>query len=143
MSDSDSESQMDAEAPEEVATDRLIPEKSKALYEGSYKKFDEWRSRNNYTTVDENAMLAYFSQEMGNQKPSTNWSHFSMLKATINMNLGINISGFTNLVSYLKQNCDGYSPKKSKILTKGEIFRFLKEADDEKYLALKVFLMSM
>ncbi|XP_029713343.2 uncharacterized protein LOC115257648 [Aedes albopictus] len=141
MSDSDSESQMDAEAPEEVATDRLIPEKSKALYEGSYKKFDEWRSRNNYTTVDENAMLAYFSQEMGNQKPSTNWSHFSMLKATINMNLGINISGFTNLVSYLKQNCDGYSPKKSKILTKGEIFRFLKEADDEKYLALKVVLI--
>lgn len=141
MSDSDSDSPMDVETPEETTSDRQIPEKSKTLYEGAYKKFDEWRSRNSITSVDENCLLAYFTQEMGSQKPSTKWSHFSMLKATINMNLGIQIATFTNLVSFLKKKSDGYSPKKSKILTRADIFRFLKEADDDKYLALKVVLI--
>ncbi|XP_062558992.1 uncharacterized protein LOC134223803 isoform X2 [Armigeres subalbatus] len=141
MSDSDSDSPMDVEEVAEAASDRLIPEKSKALYESSYKKFDEWRTKHGIQAVDERCLLEYFSQEMASQKPSTKWSHFSMLKSTINCNLGINISSFKTLVKFLKSKADGYSPKKSKILTKEQIFKFLKDADDDKYLALKVVLI--
>lgn len=128
----------DVELAAEAPLAGLIPEKSKALYEGAYKKFEEWRTKNLIQSIDEGCMVAYFSHEMADIKPSTKWSHFSMLKATISMKLGVNIGGFTKLTSALKQESDGYLPKKSKIFTKEQIFRFLKEADDDYFLATKV-----
>ncbi|XP_062702622.1 uncharacterized protein LOC134285581 [Aedes albopictus] len=141
MSDSDSDSPMDVDAAAEAALAGLLPEKSKTLYENSYKRFNDWRTKNKIAAVDEKCMLAYFSQEMGSQKPSTSWTHYSMLKSTLNMHMGVDISGFRNLISFLKRKSDGFRPKKSKILTKEQIFKFLKDADDTIYLATKVVLI--
>lgn len=129
---------MDVEAAAEAALAGLLPTKSKPLYEGAYKRFEDWRLKKKVQEINEKCMLAYFSQEMAHLKPSTKWSHYSMLKTTINLNTGVNIGTFMNLISFLKRKSDGYRPKKSKIFTKEEIFRFLKDADDENYLATKV-----
>lgn len=140
MSDSgtDSDCPMDIEAAAEAAMNGLIPEKSKPVYEGAFKKFQDWITKNRIETTDEKTLLAYFSQEMKDKKPSTKWSHYSMLRTMIGLRMGINISGFLNLKSFLKRKSDGYRPKKSKILSKEEIFKFLKEADDSVYLVTKV-----
>lgn len=129
---------MDVEAEAEAALVDLVPEKSKSLYESAYKKFEKWRKENNIQSIDDKCMLAYFSQAMVSQKPSTKWSRYSMLKTTINMKTGINIASFASLLPFLKRKAYGYSPKKSKILTKEQIFKFLKEANDNTYLAVKV-----
>ncbi|KAJ8909977.1 hypothetical protein NQ315_013569 [Exocentrus adspersus] len=53
----------------------------------------------------------------------------------------IDISKFPKLIAFLKRTGDGYQAKKSKILTKGEIDRFLSSADDKEFLMIKVVLI--
>jgi hypothetical protein len=62
-----------------------------------------------------------------------------MLRATLNMNKNVDIGKFTRLIAFLKRKSDGYMAKKSKIFIKQQIDAFLKQADDEKYLSVKVF----
>ncbi|KAJ8911108.1 hypothetical protein NQ315_003370 [Exocentrus adspersus] len=64
-------------------------------------------------------MKSYLTR--GQQLPTTLWSTYSMLKRTLNV----------------KQR---YRPKKSKVLTKLDIDKFLQEAPDETYLLLKVII---
>ncbi|KAJ8967244.1 hypothetical protein NQ317_018144 [Molorchus minor] len=49
--------------------------------------------------------------------------------------------GQTKLIAFLKRTGDGYQAKKSKILTKSEIDRFLSSADDKEFLMIKVGLI--
>lgn len=65
-----------------------------------------------------------------------------MLKAAINIKENINIGHFSQVVVLLKRKADGFVAKKSKILTKQQIDKFLKEADDQIYLAVKVVLIA-
>ncbi|KAJ8954935.1 hypothetical protein NQ317_010648 [Molorchus minor] len=51
------------------------------------------------------------------------------------------ISKFPKLIAFLKRTGDGYQAKKSKILTKSEIDRFLSSADDKEFLMIKVGLI--
>ncbi|KAJ8982373.1 hypothetical protein NQ317_006960 [Molorchus minor] len=53
----------------------------------------------------------------------------------------IDISKFPKLIAFLKRTGDGYQAKKSKILTKSEIDRFLSSADDKEFLTIKVGLI--
>ncbi|KAH0816055.1 hypothetical protein GEV33_006736 [Tenebrio molitor] len=72
-------------------------------------------------------MLAYFMQRSKLLKPSTMWSEYSKLRTTIYLNR--------------KRQSEGYRGKKSKVFTKDEVHAFLKEANDETYLMLKVLLI--
>ncbi|KAB0795175.1 hypothetical protein PPYR_12014 [Photinus pyralis] len=69
--------------------------------------------------------------------PSSLWSLYSMLKATILIKKNIDISRFPKLIAFIKRQNDGYKPKKSKLLTREEMDRFLKEAPNDKYLLSK------
>lgn len=44
----------------EEAVSGIIPEKSKLVYENSYKKFGEWLDKNKIKTITETVMLAFF-----------------------------------------------------------------------------------
>ncbi|EDS42366.1 conserved hypothetical protein [Culex quinquefasciatus] len=103
----------------------FFPKKSKALYEAAYKTFQDWQAKNRVQATDEKCLLAYFSQELKDKSRRRS----------------IDISGFMNLKSFLKRKLDGYRPKKSKIYTKEQIFKFLKEAEDSVHLATKVALI--
>uniref|UniRef100_A0A1Q3EXH3 Putative crypton-1 tc n=1 Tax=Culex tarsalis TaxID=7177 RepID=A0A1Q3EXH3_CULTA len=138
-SDSDSDCPMDGDAG--ATADGLLPEKSKPLYESAFKRFQDWQTKNRIDATDEKSLLAYFSEELGAKKPSTKWSLYSMLRTMIQLKMGINIGDFVNLKSFLKRKADGYSPKKSKIFTKEQVFNFLKEADDSFHLVTKVALI--
>lgn len=135
---------------EEVAKDvvaNLLPRKSKATYETAYTNFQKWCEDKKIKIekkVSEKVLLAYFSNKSKVFKPSTMWSHYSMLRTTISINNNVDISKFTNLIAFLKRNADGYRPRKSKTFSKEDFSRFLIEADDHIYLGLKViFIVGM
>jgi integrase len=64
-----------------------------------------------------------------------------MLKATLNVKENIDIGAFLKVIAFLKRNAVGYEAKKSKVLTREEVNTFLKEADDNVYLLMKVALL--
>ncbi|XP_066582333.1 uncharacterized protein [Prorops nasuta] len=122
------------------ATLNLLPKKSKQKYETIYDKFIKWREENKVTSFSENVLLAYFAILKMNYKPSTLWSHYSILNSIISIKHNINIAKYCKLHSFLKQESSGYIPKKAKTLTSEEINTFLKEAPDTDYLMIKVAL---
>lgn len=116
----------------------LLPEKSRRQYENAYQQFKEWCEANKARKISENVLLAYFAERSKKVKSSTLWAVYSMLKSTLNVKENLDIRKFTKLVPYLKKLSVGHHPKKSKVLTREEIYQFIAEADDETYLMVKV-----
>lgn len=124
-----------------TASASLLPQKSKEIYENTYNKFMNWRSKNNIKTFSENVILAYLSELAKNVKSSTLWSHYSMLKNTINIKNNIDIGKYPKVRAFLKRKNEGYIPQKSRVLEKEHIFKFINEAPDEVFLLTKVILI--
>lgn len=61
-----------------------------------------------------------------------------MLKKTLSVKEGININNFVSLKSLIKTNAKGYRPKKAFVLRWDQIMKFMNEAPDQTYLAMKV-----
>lgn len=141
--DSESEGEFTGTPPEitEAANSailNLLPAKSKLQYENTYNQFNEWRTKKKAGKVSEHVLLAYFEEKSKKVKASTLWSMYSMLKSTLNIKENIDLRKFPKLVPYLKKKSVGYRAKKSKILTREQINRFITEANDENYLMMKV-----
>jgi hypothetical protein len=130
MSDSEESVGADIEAAAEAAISTLLPAKSRAVYELSYQRFDQWLGLRKLECISEKVMLAYFMQRSKLLKPSTMWSEYSKLRTTIYLNKKVDISKFNNLIAFLKRQSEGYRGKKSKVFTKDEVHAFLKEAND-------------
>lgn len=146
MAISDSEDSVKCTPPEiteaaNEATLQLLPAKSKERYENAYKKFMCWYEAKNCKRISEKEVLAYIAEKSKVFKASTLWSEYSMLKATLSVHKDTDISKYCKVISFLKRHADGYQPKKSKILTKAEIEKFLLEAPDISYLMMKVALI--
>ncbi|KAJ8914432.1 hypothetical protein NQ315_017528 [Exocentrus adspersus] len=94
-----------------TAKTELLPKKSKHLYEHDMK----------IIKTSEDAMLAYVNTALKNYKSSSLWSQYSMLRSTIKLKEGVDISQFASLIPYLKRQGDGYKAKKSLTLTHKDI----------------------
>lgn len=136
MSSSDEDFDIEAAANEAILS--VIPEKSKKLYEKSYSDFLSWKNKKNVKMTDEKVILAYFNMQSKTLKSSTLWSLYSKLRNTIYLNENIEIRNYAKLIAFLKRKNVGHIPKKSKILTKSEMDRFILNADDGIYLMMKV-----
>lgn len=121
------------------ATLDLLPEKSRQQYDIAYNGFIEWSQLKKVEgKFSESVFLVYFEEKSKLWKSSTLWSKFSMIKAELKIKENVDISKYHKLVAFLKRKSVGYRPKKSKILTREQIDRFLNEAPDTKYLMIKV-----
>jgi hypothetical protein len=89
-------------------------------------------------TVSENVVLVYLMEKSKTVKSSTLWSTYSMLKLTLNIRDGIDVTKFLKLVPFLKKKSVVYQAKKSKVLTRDQINLFLEKASDENYLLWKI-----
>lgn len=141
--DSDSEDFLVCTPPEvrEIANNvtlHLLPQKSKEIYERAYARFMDYRQEKGIQSFSENIFLAYMDILSKSMKSSTLWSHYSMLRAVLNVKHNIDISKYIRLRAFLKRKSVGYCPKKSRILTKEEFQKFLCHAPDDKYLMMKV-----
>ncbi|KAJ8971278.1 hypothetical protein NQ317_001180 [Molorchus minor] len=113
-----------------IAISNLLPTKSRSLYDIAYNRFKKWCAEKNVQVYSENVLLAYFSENAkNNYKSSTLWAQYSM-----------QIPQTDRIFDALRTG-DGYQAKKSKILTKSEIDRFLSSADDKEFLMIKVGLI--
>ncbi|KAK9730340.1 hypothetical protein QE152_g15247 [Popillia japonica] len=76
-------------------------------------------------------------------KPSTLWSQYSMLRSTLDIKKGIDMSKYSKLRdsklrAFLKRQSEGYLPKKSRVFTKEQVDNFLNNALDYSCLMQKV-----
>ncbi|KAJ3655142.1 hypothetical protein Zmor_014280 [Zophobas morio] len=57
------------------------------------------------------------------------WSKYSMLRSSINLHEGVDISKFPCVIAFLKRKGEGYRPKKFLTLRKSQVEEFLIKAD--------------
>jgi hypothetical protein len=63
MSDSEEDNVLERiEAAAQEAVSNLIPQKSRVVYETTYSRFEEWRSKQKVNCINEKVMLAYFQR---------------------------------------------------------------------------------
>lgn len=117
--------------------EQLLPMQSKEKYNSVYQKFQTWRKTKN-VSISENVMLSYFTELMETMQPSSLWAMYSMLKTTIKIYDQCDIGVYSNLIALLKRNSENYTPKKSSVLSDENIEKFLNEAPDDQFLAIKV-----
>lgn len=128
----------DITATANAVCDSLLPKKSLEIYETVYQKFMTWRNEKNVHSFSENVLLTYLSELAKKFKPSTLWSHYSMLKSTIEIKHKVNIGEYPKVRAFLKRKNEGYTPRKSRVLENQQVLKFLKEAPDDKFLLTKV-----
>ncbi|XP_044594033.1 uncharacterized protein LOC123271707 [Cotesia glomerata] len=146
MSSSDSsvsndDENMDIDQEAQAITQELVAKKSTPAYHLCYQNFLKWKTQKNINDISENVLLVYFSELSKTLKPSTLWSRWSMLKTEFNLNHSIDINKFHRLKTFMKNNNKGFRPKKSQVFSLSQIKKFLVDASDDIYLAMKVILI--
>jgi hypothetical protein len=116
----------------------LLPAKSRERYLKAYDLFNNWRQQKSANTCSETVLLSYFIELSQTKQPSTMWSIYSMLKATLKTKKNVHIDTYPKLISFLKRTSVGHKSKKSKVFTASNIESFLNEAPDSCFLATKV-----
>lgn len=66
------------------------------------------------------------------------WGNYSMLKRLLIIKHNVNIKNYSQLIAFLKQNAEGYQSKQANVFTGDEVNRFISEAPDDQFLAVKV-----
>lgn len=120
------------------ATHDLLPHKSRDKYEKTFAVFKCWCKEKNVRNISEDVLLAYFAEKSEKLKSSTLWSVYSMIKLMLNLKENLDISRYYKLIAFIKRKSVGYIPKKSRVLTRVDIDKFLLEAPDNEYLLIKV-----
>lgn len=118
--------------------DETLPEKSLNRYKHTYNAFTKWQNSKGINSFDEPFLLNYFYGLSKSQKPSTMWTRYSILKSTIMCRHNIDISKYSRLMAFLKRKSVGFKSNKTKMFTIEELNKFLLEASDDLYLAMKV-----
>ncbi|KAK4884829.1 hypothetical protein RN001_001100 [Aquatica leii] len=133
MSDSEFESTPPElrDAAKKAAND-LLPTKSRGRYEKCYEIYQNFCLAKGVKNIgSESVLIAYFSQLAETKKASTLWATYSMLRATLSIKNCIDISKHSSLIAYLKKQNIGYKPKKSRVFSRDQIDKFLKDAPQE------------
>ena len=125
------------------ATIDLIPPRSKALYDKAYAKLLGWCKKGGVADghYTESVILAYISELSKKYASTTLWTTFSMLRKTIMTNHGQDLGGLLKVVAFLKRKPSDHATKKSAIFTRPQIERFLKEANNDDFLHVKVVIL--
>lgn len=124
-------------------TQDLLPTKSRIRYNEEYMKFFNWLKSENVQPCDvtDEVLLVYLSVLAKNNKPSTLWCKYSMIRSCLSVKENIDVSQFPKSVAFLKRQSVGYKPKKSNVLTADEVSTFIVNAHDKEWLLNKIVLV--
>ncbi|KAJ6626763.1 Transcription factor grauzone, partial [Pseudolycoriella hygida] len=125
---------------DDKALGQMMHKKSINRYRQAYEVFKKWQTSYGSTGYDEKTMMAYFASVEEKYSPNTMWSMYSMIRKTIIWKHNIDISKHSKLLSWLKQKNGGYKSTRSNVFEAEEISRFVVEAPNSSYLAMKVIL---
>ncbi|CAH1130496.1 unnamed protein product [Ceutorhynchus assimilis] len=123
------------------AVNNKLPDKSRKVYQKIYGQFMDWRNTNNISSFSENDLTVYFGELQQKMKPSTVWTHYSIIKSLLNINHNVDISKYHKLYAMLMRKSVGFISKQSKTFSPDEIRRFLDEAPDKQFLFSKVAMI--
>lgn len=119
-----------------------LPEKSEKKYKTVYNSFMSWRMQNKINSFAEDVLVAYFKELSEKYTPSSLWAHYSMLRSTLGIHHKVMLKNYGKLRTFLKRNAIGYKSKKQmKTFTSEQVEKFIAEAHDYQYLAVKVVLI--
>lgn len=92
--------------------------------------------------ANEKVLVDYFEELSNKYAPSTLWVCYSMLKAMLSKKEGVNIEKYSELLKFIKnkQSLSNAKPrdKNAGVLKVQNVYDFINNAPDEKYLAAKV-----
>lgn len=127
----------------DAASADLIPSASRRQYEKAYNDFRSWCKSKNVADgyISENVLVSYLEHLSGRYSPSTLWSIFSMLKATLLRYDGKDVRSYERVQLLLKRKSAHYKTKKSEVFSKENITEFLRRADDDVFLDIKVAVL--
>jgi integrase len=120
--------------------DSLLPAATRGRYEQTFHAFEAWMREKAIPEgrCNETVLLAYFAELATRFAPSTLWTLYSMLHKTLCIKKGVDIKGFSKLQAFLKAKSSGHCAKKATVFARSDIDKFLREADNEKWLQVKV-----
>lgn len=129
------------EESEETPVSCLLPDKSRPLYEISYKRFLNWQRQHHTTSFSQRVLIEYFTDLSKKWKSSTLWSEFSKVGKMLKFEHNVDVGQYRELKAFLKQMSVGYKAKKCKTLTGNDVERYWNEAPDQSCLAIKVSII--
>ncbi|KAJ8910045.1 hypothetical protein NQ315_008905 [Exocentrus adspersus] len=120
----------------EKANEELLPKKSKLLYDKEYECFETWTSRNSVIDISKTVLMGFFQelpQHIVDEVLNAEDHIISIQKSKYRR-----ISSFRSL---FETDVERIYPKKSKILTREDTLKFIKETSSHTYLLEKVVLV--
>ncbi|KAJ3654688.1 hypothetical protein Zmor_013861 [Zophobas morio] len=99
----------------EEATSSLLPKKSRDAYYKELNYFNNWKQENNVSGVSEDVVLGYFFNVSKRVAASSMWTKYSMLRATLKLHENADISQYSRLIAFLKNESKNHKPKKAKV----------------------------
>jgi len=119
----------------------VLPEKSRVQYLRSYERLMAWKTdeKIDKECFSETVMLEYFNYMKSTQKykPPTLWAEYSKTRTIIQKKHNVDIH-YPELMTFLRTCKFGYQPQKLLVFEQDDLQRFLAEADDNEFLAVKV-----
>ena len=131
----------DLEGAVAAAEQKILPTKSKGVYDKAYLTYKTWQKDRKLPQTTEKVLLAYFDSYLVGvmkYKPPTLWNNYSKLKTMLNAYENIDIQPFRKLQGFLKKMGQGYEAKKAKVFTQKQLETFFNTAPDEAWLDVKV-----
>ncbi|XP_037051840.1 uncharacterized protein LOC119085530 [Bradysia coprophila] len=110
-------------------------------YQKVYDTFIKWKESNGISSFDEDVLLTYFDELAKTLKSSSLWHMYSLLKRTLGIYNKVDMSTYKRLLGFLKEKSIGFDRKRGKVFSAEEISRFLMEAPDDDYLAMKTMMI--
>lgn len=126
----------------EKARNSLVPLKSSAVYNKEYNIFMNWCKSHKIILISETVILAFFQELSEAFSPNSLWTKFSMIRKILIIKKDVPpTTKFPEVELFLKHNSRNYYPKKSRVLTRAQILKFLNVAPVDDYLLDMVILV--
>ncbi|KAJ8911188.1 hypothetical protein NQ315_006033 [Exocentrus adspersus] len=94
--------------------------------------------KNGVNGVTEDVLLAYMNQLSARFSPNSLWAKWSMLKSCLEIKESVQIRRFQKVIAFLKRKNERYILRKTKVLSKEQVERFLLDAPDDLWLLAKI-----
>ncbi|XP_037043342.1 uncharacterized protein LOC119079498 isoform X1 [Bradysia coprophila] len=116
----------------------FLPDKSRGRYETEYAKFRKWQEAQDMISFTEEVLLKYFGGLARTLAPTTLYTVYSMLKSMLSSKHNVNIGEYSQLLALLKKSkVEFISNAPPRLFTADEVNKFLQEAPDSEYAAVK------
>lgn len=121
----------------------MLPARSERIYLKHFQEFKEWFLKNGGKAdeVDGDDLLAFFHSHRDSMSPTSMWSKYSAIKATLLAVDGIALTKTEAVTKFLKRNAETKKKKQAPVFSQEQLMTFVRNADDETELHTKLAVL--